>query len=400
MIKSNLWKQRREKDGRLISIWKELRIECGDTRSMAEGRKPSRVEEDGKAADMEDPWLEELCLTETERTKLMELEQWQQTHKDQKTANKSDTIVQPPGTSSPQEIGSNSPALTSTSRNSTNTSQITVMQHQTDTPSGCLPEQNKPQTITASSHTLAVSCPLVMGQCAGDKTGARGVGRTDAGLGSRLFRTAGQPSFISTSQPGKYGTSISTNSTGKSETGFFTSSTGKSDLPASAHENMPSGCIPDKKSPKPQTSTFGSTRQTSTSFPHSSSSIVAPVIDQQITPSGCIPDKKMPQISNLSRKPITSTSPIQNSPISSSIAVTARRNRTASPSGCIPDKNKPQNVTASCNLQQKTSTAHTHSRHSSSSTAVPFMEQLTASPRGCIPNKNKPENVTASSNTQ
>ena len=57
---------------------------------MEEGRKPSRVEEDGKAADMEDPWLEELCLSDTERTKLMELEQWHQTHMDQKS-DRSDT---------------------------------------------------------------------------------------------------------------------------------------------------------------------------------------------------------------------------------------------------------------------------------------------------------------------
>ena len=43
MMKSNLWKQRREKDGRLISIWKELRIECGDNRRMEEGREPRKV---------------------------------------------------------------------------------------------------------------------------------------------------------------------------------------------------------------------------------------------------------------------------------------------------------------------------------------------------------------------
>ena len=75
MMKSNLWKQRREKDGRLINIWQELKTECGENRRMEEGNEPSRVERDGKAADLENPWLEELILTESERTKLMELEQ-------------------------------------------------------------------------------------------------------------------------------------------------------------------------------------------------------------------------------------------------------------------------------------------------------------------------------------
>ena len=125
MMKSNLWKQRRAKDGRLISIWKELRIECGDTRRMEEGRKPSRVEEDGKAADMEDPWLEELCLSEAERTKLLELEQWHLTHKDQKSEMK-DTTPQQEGISSPQEDCSNCPAITSTSRDRNNTNNKNV----------------------------------------------------------------------------------------------------------------------------------------------------------------------------------------------------------------------------------------------------------------------------------
>ena len=91
---------------------------------------------------MEDPWLEKFSLTETERAKLMELEQWNQTHIDQKTSNKSDTSFQPPGTFSPQEIGSNSQVKTSTSRDNTNTSQIAVpaSPHQI-TPSGYIPDK-------------------------------------------------------------------------------------------------------------------------------------------------------------------------------------------------------------------------------------------------------------------
>ena len=75
-MKSNLWKQRREHYGKLVSIWKELKTECETNNRIEAAHEPSSGEGDGKAAVLEDPWLEELSLTEAERTKLMELEQW------------------------------------------------------------------------------------------------------------------------------------------------------------------------------------------------------------------------------------------------------------------------------------------------------------------------------------
>ena len=75
-MKSNLWKQRREQDGRLVSIWKELKAEK-ETNSKWDGnQKSSHEEEERSTEDIEDPWLEDINLTEAERSKLMELEQW------------------------------------------------------------------------------------------------------------------------------------------------------------------------------------------------------------------------------------------------------------------------------------------------------------------------------------
>ena len=56
-MRYRLWRQRREKDGRLVDIWKE-------TKKILEN---SSQEED-------DPWLEELDLTDEERSALQDLE--------------------------------------------------------------------------------------------------------------------------------------------------------------------------------------------------------------------------------------------------------------------------------------------------------------------------------------
>ena len=60
-MRSRLWRQRREKDGRLVDVWKESRRMLED---------PNPVEDD------EDPWLEELDLTDEERAALEDLEKW------------------------------------------------------------------------------------------------------------------------------------------------------------------------------------------------------------------------------------------------------------------------------------------------------------------------------------
>ena len=68
MMKSNLWKQRREKDGHLVAVWKTVQTnEVMDTKN-SNPDKTSLVE------DGDDKWLEEITLTDMERRKLEELE--------------------------------------------------------------------------------------------------------------------------------------------------------------------------------------------------------------------------------------------------------------------------------------------------------------------------------------
>ena len=87
-MKSNLWKQRREHDGRLVSIFKNLKTECEkenllENNSLEIGNDPES-RRDGKEGGVEDPWLEDLKLTEDERTKLTELDNWAlETNRDQ-----------------------------------------------------------------------------------------------------------------------------------------------------------------------------------------------------------------------------------------------------------------------------------------------------------------------------
>ena len=69
-MKSDLWKQRREKDGRLVCVWKSVKQKEEDDETNKEQRHSSLQE------GTEDPWLEEIVLTQTERKKLSELEQW------------------------------------------------------------------------------------------------------------------------------------------------------------------------------------------------------------------------------------------------------------------------------------------------------------------------------------
>ena len=64
-------KQRREKDGRLVSIFKDLKTECEKYNLIETQQETSSKEgRDGKEGDMEDPWLEELKLTEAEKPSL------------------------------------------------------------------------------------------------------------------------------------------------------------------------------------------------------------------------------------------------------------------------------------------------------------------------------------------
>ena len=59
-MRSELWRQRREKDRRLVKVWKEMKQVWKET---------SHEEED-------DPLMEELVLTDEERAALQELEKW------------------------------------------------------------------------------------------------------------------------------------------------------------------------------------------------------------------------------------------------------------------------------------------------------------------------------------
>jgi hypothetical protein len=59
-MRSELRRQRREKDRRLVKVWKEMKKVWKET---------SHEEED-------DPWMEELVQTDEERAALQELEKW------------------------------------------------------------------------------------------------------------------------------------------------------------------------------------------------------------------------------------------------------------------------------------------------------------------------------------
>ena len=86
LMKSNLWKQRREQDGRLVTVWKEIkkkRKEDGTEENQPKGRQGTSPQEEQEPIPQEDTsngdlWLEELILTEAERIKLLELEHWWQ----------------------------------------------------------------------------------------------------------------------------------------------------------------------------------------------------------------------------------------------------------------------------------------------------------------------------------
>ena len=72
-MKSDLWKQRREKDGRLVTVWKSVKqLEEKYGAEISKEQKHSRLEEE----QGDDPFLEEMVLTDIERRKLMELKQW------------------------------------------------------------------------------------------------------------------------------------------------------------------------------------------------------------------------------------------------------------------------------------------------------------------------------------
>jgi hypothetical protein len=66
-MKSDLWKQRRERDGRLVTVWKEIKNKTDITLDTSSQHSyPSQVEEDH--------WMEEITLTDQERIKLEEFE--------------------------------------------------------------------------------------------------------------------------------------------------------------------------------------------------------------------------------------------------------------------------------------------------------------------------------------
>ena len=70
-MRSELWRQRREKDGKLVMVWKE--INQIHQQMVQESPKTSLME------DANDQLLEELILTDMERQKLQELETWYST---------------------------------------------------------------------------------------------------------------------------------------------------------------------------------------------------------------------------------------------------------------------------------------------------------------------------------
>ena len=128
-MKSGLWKQRREKDGSLVNIWKELKTEHEQENGNGNS---SQVEE-------EDPWMEEIILTVKERKKLIELEKWYLTS--YKLTNHDISSNQPPGTSS-HEDQKEIPTDAATPQVSQTSSKISTSVSQSDSPTY---EITKPQ---------------------------------------------------------------------------------------------------------------------------------------------------------------------------------------------------------------------------------------------------------------
>ena len=113
--------------------------------------------------------MEDLSLTEAERTKLMELEQGYLIHKNQKNTNTSgtptNTSVQPSGISSPQDKletiqppGTSEQAPNEEKQLLQNKMRITNIGI-AEAPSGCIPDQNKPQTVTVSNNSEQAPLP-------------------------------------------------------------------------------------------------------------------------------------------------------------------------------------------------------------------------------------------------
>ena len=96
---SNLWKQRRETDGRLIEIWKEVGVACRTSRDGKSegGNVPSSSEKEGNEVGLEDM---DQYLAEDERENLQQLEQWYLENKDKL---RPDTTTHHQGTSNQQE---------------------------------------------------------------------------------------------------------------------------------------------------------------------------------------------------------------------------------------------------------------------------------------------------------
>jgi hypothetical protein len=75
-MKSGLWKLRREKDGRILEVWKELWKEDRKMENSSYEEKSTREEEPSPGDEEDDRWMEELTLTDMERRKLEESEIW------------------------------------------------------------------------------------------------------------------------------------------------------------------------------------------------------------------------------------------------------------------------------------------------------------------------------------
>ena len=92
---SNLWKQRREADGRLVTTWNVMKKKLtGDQEEENSCMFASHEEGDDRTGTDTEPWEEEIVLSETERRKLTELEEWYAEHWKKN---------QPGGTSSQEE---------------------------------------------------------------------------------------------------------------------------------------------------------------------------------------------------------------------------------------------------------------------------------------------------------
>ena len=113
--------------------------------------------------------MEDLSLTEAERTKLMELEQWYLIHKNQKNTNTSgtptNTSIQHSGISSPQDKletiqppGTSEQATNEENQLLQNKMRITNIGI-AQAPSGCITDQNKPQIVTVSHNSQARTSP-------------------------------------------------------------------------------------------------------------------------------------------------------------------------------------------------------------------------------------------------